>query len=171
MMMKNRARIVMALGGTLVLASLGMGRFAAADGRDPWGRGERREQRRDWLAEGSAWTGSRTTKEAEYAVDARVVSRTDGGLVLRTHEKTNDDLTLEWTFEVKDTTLKLVKVATTSKGDGQREGPWGSGEVRETRDDGKSGAKIDLDYGWRLKEGKGNGKGKAVEGSLRLKRD
>lgn len=133
-----------------------------ARGDDHHDRRPDRGRERDQISEGSAWDGSRTNNGDSHDLDGRVISRTDTSMVLRTKEKDNDGLTLEWTFDVKDTSLKLVKVVTTSKGDGQREDVWGSGEVRNNT--------ISLDYGWTYREGKGNGKGKKVEGSLKLKR-
>lgn len=169
--------IVAALVSVVTLSQMGFGRFEPDRGRGPWrddrrdDRRNRDEDRRDWLTEGSAWTGSRTNKEGEFAVDGRIISRTPNSMVMRTREKDNDNLVLEWTFEVRDQSLKLIKVVTTSRGDGQRDSTWGSGEVRELRDEGRRFGKIDVDYGWSFKEGRGNGKGKRVEGSLKLRRD
>lgn len=122
---------------------------------------------RDYLPEGSAWEGTRSTKEDKFDITGRVLSRKDNVVQLRTKEKGNDGLSLDWTLEVKDTTVRVLRVDTVSRREGDREDTTGVGEVR---DDGRGGTSINFDYGWRLKEGKGNGKGKKVEGTVKMRR-
>ena len=111
------------------------------------------------IPEGSEWKGTRSAKDDKYDMTVRVIKRDGDIVVLRSREDADKDLILDWTFEIKDTSLKL-KDLSQLKGEKQRINEWAVGEVR--------GDDISLDYSWRRVNAKG--KGQDVEGKIKLHR-